>query len=95
MIVWDPIAPGEKLRRGINWEARLCGETIASSTWDYGDGSPTSITLTSNNPTFNGPNTMIILSDAVLHNTYFIKNTITTSAGGIEIETVQITCVPK
>jgi hypothetical protein len=96
MIVWDPIAPGELLLGQINWGLRLAGDTIASSVWSASN--PAGLTLTPAVPTFiNSPGnyTQIWTSTPVLGVTYLITNTITTGAGSIEIETVQMTCALK
>lgn len=97
MIVWDPIAPGELLLGQINWGPRLSGDTIASSVWS--PSTPAGLILTPAVPTYvnvpTPPMTQIWTSGAVLNVTYFITNTITTSSGATEIETVQMTCALK
>lgn len=97
MIVWDPIAPGELLLGQINWGPRLSGDTIAASVWSAAS-TPPGLILTPAVPTFlNTPGnyTQIWTSGAVLNVTYTVTNTITTGLGGIEIETVQMTCALK
>lgn len=93
MIVWDQIAPGELLLSQINWNPRLGTDTIVTSIWSA--SVPSGLTLTPANPTFLNGYTQIWTSTAVLDITYQVTNTITTASGGIEIETVQVTCAKK
>lgn len=93
MIVWDPIAPGELLLSQINWNPRLGSDTIANSVWSV--STPAGLTLTPGTPPWLNGYTQLWASNAVLGVTYLITNTVTTAAGAIEKETVQMTCVFK
>lgn len=93
MIVWDPIAPTEVLLSGINWAPRLSGDNIATSVWSA--STPVGLTISPNIPGFIANTTLVFISNAVLNVTYVLTNTITTTTGNTEVETVQITCAPK
>lgn len=93
MIVWDPIAPGEVLFSGINWAPRLGTDTIQSSSWSA--SSPAGLTIVPQVPPWVGVITLVTISTPALNQTYVLTNTILTTAGQIEVETVQITCAIK
>lgn len=93
MIVWPPIAPTEILFRGINWQPRIGSDTIASSTWSTSN--PPGLTVTPFAPPFSGYNTLVVISTPTIDITYTVINTIITTAGQKEVETVQVTCAPK
>lgn len=93
MLVWDTIAPTERLLSGINWVPRIGTDNIATSVWSA--SSPAGLTIVENIPGFVANTTLVWISNAVLAVTYDITNTITTVSGAIEVETVQITCAPK
>lgn len=93
MQVWDTIAPTERLLSGINWMPRIGTDTIVTSVWSASN--PAGLTIVENIPGFVANTTLVWISNAVLDVTYDITNTITTAAGAIEVETVQMTCAPK
>jgi hypothetical protein len=96
MIVWDPIAPGETLPRGINWAPRFSAgttDTIQSSNWS--PSSPAGLTITKQSPDIVGLVTLVMISTPALNQLYTFTNTITMASGAIEVETVQITCAIK
>jgi hypothetical protein len=93
MIVWPTIAPTEMLLRGINWAPRLGTDTISSSSWSASN--PTGLTITPTSPPVVGYDTLVMISGAILNVTYTVTNTVITTSGQTEVETVQFTCAPK
>jgi hypothetical protein len=93
MIVWDPIAPTEVLLSGINWAPRLGTDTILTSVWSA--STPSGLTIAPNIPGWVANTSLVWISNATLGVVYHITNTITTVAGGTEVETVQVCCAPK
>jgi hypothetical protein len=86
MLTWPPKDPSEVLDYDINWAPRLGTDTILTSVWAIASG--TALTINSNSFTPN--RTKVWLSGGVLGQTYNLKNTITTTAGDTEVETVAI-----
>lgn len=90
-IVWDPIAPGERLQSGIDWYPRIGTDHIISSVWTaVSPAGPVSDT-----PTVVGNVAYIWIQGCTLGVIYSITNTVTLFSGQIEVETAQFVCANK
>jgi hypothetical protein len=86
MLSWPPKDPAETLDYDLDWTLRLAGDTIVSSTWVL----PAGASLIINSSSFASPLTKVWLSAGVLGQIYTLVNTITTAAGDVMVESVQI-----
>ena len=90
ILIWPDKDPQETLDYRINWRAGLePGDKIVSSSWS----NPLNITV--GQTTYTDTSTTIWLSDGIVGTTYQFTNTITTEAGRVLEQSVQITVVSK
>lgn len=85
-LSWDPKDPDEVLDYVLDWEDRLAGDTIATSTWTIAVGSG----LTINSNSFTDTTTTVWLSAGVLLTTYELLNRIVTDGGRTMDQTVKL-----
>lgn len=79
-----PKDPNSNVRFYVNWARWLGTEVISSSEWLTPDG------LTATSPTHTDTVAYVFLSGGVIGNTYKVVNRITTDAGQIEDQTLEI-----
>lgn len=85
---WPSKSPGERLDYTINWQAALGTDTITVSTWTISDPS-----LTTDDDTFQPRSSTIWLLSGTPNTNYTVTNTITTAAGRIFVQAVDIKVV--
>ena len=84
MIAWDNKDPDEVLDYTIDWEARLDGDTIATSAWTLPSG------LSSSTDSNDDTTTTVRLAGGTAETKYTIKNRITTTDGRTMDESAEI-----
>jgi len=86
-LVWPNKDPGEILDYDLDWSQRLGSDTIVTSNWAIvtTDGA-----LVINSNAHTGNTTKVWLSAGTLKQNYILQNTITTSDGDTEIQTVML-----
>jgi hypothetical protein len=82
---WPSKDPGETLDYTINWAAPLGTDTITNSVWAVSDTS-----LVETDSSMTATTATVWLSAGTLNQTYSVKNTITTAAGRVFDQTVNI-----
>lgn len=89
-LTWPDKDPQETLDYRLNWRARIVpGDKIVSSTWSTVQG------IISGINTYTDYTTTLWLSGGTVNQTYLFTNTITTAAGRIMEQSVQVTVVSK
>lgn len=83
---WPSKSPGERLDYSLKWDIGL--DTVAASTWTISDPS-----LTTDENTFQPSLSTIWLLSGTPNTTYTVTNTITTAAGRIFVQAVNIKVV--
>jgi hypothetical protein len=91
MINWPPKDPADVKDYDINWVPELGTDTIVSSNWSIVAG--TGLVINTNQ--FTTTRTKVWLSAGVIGQTYVLQNTITTTAGDTEVETVVLNIKAK
>lgn len=81
---WIPKDPDEHVDYGLDWSARLRGDSILSSTWIVPDG------LTADQDSDNGSLTIVWLSGGTVGKTYDIVNRVVTQNGRTFDQTVRL-----
>jgi len=90
ILIWPDKDPQETLDYRLNWRARIIpGDKIVSSAWSTPEG------ITQGVSTYTDYTTTLWLSAGTLDSTYVFTNTITTEAGRIMEQSVQVTVVSK
>ena len=90
ILIWPDKDPQETLDYKLNWRARVpAGDKIVSSVWSSPDG------ITQGANTYSDYVTTLWLSGGTVGETYTFTNTITTEAGRVLEQSVQITVVSK
>ena len=80
-------SPLAKLDYGFNWSTWLgAAETITVSNWEVTTG------MVMTTPQVASGVTSVFLEGGVVGTAYYLKNTITTSAGRVDSRTVKILC---
>lgn len=88
-LTWPPKLPAETLDYQVNWTARLAGDTIVTSVWSIPAG------LTGSLQTSTTTTATTWLAGGTAGTTYSIENTITTAAGRIMREVIDISVVAR
>jgi len=90
ILNWPDKDPQETLDYKLNWRARVpAGDKIITSVWSTPEG------ITKGVNTYTDYTTTLWLSAGTLDSTYVFTNTITTEAGRIMEQSVQVTVVSK
>jgi hypothetical protein len=87
---WPSKGPNELLDYQINWSQALGTDTITLSTWTISDPA-----LTNDHDSYAAQSTTIWLAAGTLNQTYAVTNAITTAAGRIFDQTVNIKIAAK
>lgn len=75
MSRWPNKDPDDILDYGVDWSARLSGDTLAASDWIVPDG------ITEDSASFSASSATIWLSGGTAGQSYAITNRVTTAAG--------------
>jgi hypothetical protein len=92
-LTWPSKDPAETLDYDLDWTLRLAGDTITASSWAIAQtDSPAAGTLTMGTPpsTFTTTRAKVWLAGGNLGQSYTLVNTVHTTAGEIEVESVLI-----
>lgn len=85
---WPSKSPGERLDYSINWLQALGTDTITASSWTI-----SAADLTTDSNTFQPRTSTIWLLSGTPNTSYVVTNTITTAAGRIFVQAVDIKVV--
>ena len=84
-LSWPQKGPGENLDYALNWAQPLGTDAIQSSAWTL-----SSADIIETDSSFTTKEAVIWLSGGTLNTTYTVTNTITTVAGRVFVQQVQL-----